>query len=102
MKATSPLFLSAFLLSVGIQGQEEPSLEIQLHPSIRVTGEAGATYVIESMTDLEGDFWLTRGVVEMNATLADWFDTVPAAGHQRYYRAVKVTKPEVEPIENMV
>ncbi len=40
--------------------QEAPLLEIALHPGIRVTGEVGSTYAIESKAEVEDDFWLTR------------------------------------------
>ena len=84
-------------------GPQAPELEIQLHPAITLTGEAGSTYVIESKTAVEDDFWVTRGVVELTSTQSQWFDSVPADGPRRIYRALKVTKPEgVQPIENMV
>ena len=104
MKTSSILsLLTGILFVVTSKAQEEPTVAIQLHPAITVTGEAGSTYVIESKTDLEGDFWLTRGVVELTSTQAQWFDSVPADTPKRIYRAVKVTKPEgVQPVENMV
>ena len=46
-------------------------------PGIRVTGEVGATYVIESTTEVEGDFWLTRGWIELTTPTAMWTDPVP-------------------------
>ena len=97
MKTTSAFIL---VLPVALQAQE---LAIQLHPTITVTGEAGSTYVIESKTSVEDDFWLTRGVVELTSPQAQWFDSVPTDAPRRIYRAVEVTKPEgVKPVENMV
>ncbi len=77
-------------------------LEIGVHPVIRVTGEVGGTYVIESKPDVEGDFWLTRGWVELSTPTAVWTDPVPTDSPRQVYRAVKVTKPVVETIPNMV
>ena len=82
--------------------QEAPALEIALYPGIRVTGEVGATYVIESKVEVEGDFWLTRGWIELTTRTTMWMDTVPTDSPRRVYRAVKVTKPLVQTIPNMV
>jgi hypothetical protein len=82
--------------------QEAPALEIALDPGIRVTGEVGTTYVIESKTYLESDFWLTRGWIELATPTAQWMDPVPTDAPRRVYRAVKVTKPAVQTIANMV
>ena len=104
MKTTSVYVLSLVLL----QAQDGPNLGIQLHPEsqaaqIQLTGEVGSTYVIESKTDLEEDFWLARAVLEMTTPEILWLDPVPADAPQRIYRAVKVAKAEgVQPIENMV
>jgi len=94
----SPFWLTAsFLLATPLLAQDEPA------PAITVTGVAGSTYVIESKNGVDDDFWLTRGVVELTSTQAQWFDSVPATAPKRIYRAVKQTKPEgVQPIENMV
>lgn len=103
MKTTLIPFLATFLVSAALQAQDAPSLAIGMHPAITVTGEAGSTYVIESKNGVEDDFWLTRGVVELTSTQAQWIDSVPADGPKRIYRAVKVTKPEgVQPVEGMV
>ncbi|MCZ7640130.1 MAG: formylglycine-generating enzyme family protein [Verrucomicrobia bacterium] len=83
-------------------GASRPSLEIALHPVIRVTGEVGATYVIESTSDVEGDFWLTRGWIELTTPTAVWTNPVPTDSPRRVYRALKVTKPAVQTIANMV
>jgi len=69
--------------------QEAPALEIALYPGIRVTGEVGATYVIESANDVESDFWLTRGWIELSTPTAIWMDPVPTDSPQRVYRAVQ-------------
>ena len=97
------LLLSTLLLTAPLAAQDDPTLAIQLHPAITVTGEVGSTYVIESKNGVDDDIWLTRGVVELTSTQATWSDSVPADGPKRIYRAVKQTKPEgVQPIENMV
>jgi len=82
--------------------QNAPTLEIALYPGIRVTGEVGTTYVIETKTEVEGDFWLTRGWIELTTPTAIWMDPVPTDAPRRVYRAVKVIKPVVQTIPNMV
>jgi formylglycine-generating enzyme required for sulfatase activity len=77
-------------------------LELALYPGIRVTGEVGTTYVIESKADVEGDFWLTRGWLELTTPTAIWMDPVPTDSPRRVYRAEKVVKPVVQTIANMV
>ena len=77
-------------------------VEIALYPGIRVTGEVGSTYVIESKAEVEGDFWLTRGWIELTTPTAMWMDPVPTDAPRRVYRAVKVTKPAVQTVANMV
>ena len=95
--------LVSLLFVLPLQAQEEPTRAIQPQPAVTVSGEAGSTYVIESKNGVDDDFWLMRGVVELTSTQAQWFDSVPAKGPRRIYRAVKVTKPEeVQPLENMV
>lgn len=107
MQTHSP-FRSAWVITFLIaaltgKAQNEPTLAIQMHPAITVVGEAGSTYVIESKNGVDDDWWLTRGVVELTSTQAQWMDSVPAEGPKRIYRAVKVTKPEgVQPVEGMV
>jgi hypothetical protein len=82
--------------------QEAPVLEIALYPGIRVTGEVGTTYVIESKGEVEGDFWLTRGWIELTTPTAIWMDPVPTDSPRKVYRAVKVIKPAVQTIADMV
>ena len=98
-----------FALLLGLAGwmppvtaQDGPSLEIALHPVIRVTGEVGATYVIESKNVADDDFWLTRGWIELTTPTAIWMDPVPTDSPRKVYRAVKVTKPVVQAVANMV
>ncbi len=78
------------------------SIEIALYPGIRVTGEVGTTYVIESKTEVEGDFWVTRGWIDLTTPTAIWMDPVPTDSPRKVYRAVKVTKPVVQTVANMV
>ncbi len=85
-----------------VWAQEAPALEIALHTVIRVTGEVGATYVIESRNGVEDDFWLTRGCLGLTTPTAVWTDPVPTDSPRKVYRAVKVTKPMVQTIPNMV
>jgi len=82
--------------------QAPASLEIALHPVIRVTGEVGATYVIESATEVDSEFWLTRGWIELSTPTAQWTDPVPSDSPRQVYRTVMVTKPVVQTIPNMV
>jgi len=82
--------------------QEAPVLEIALYPGIRVTGEVGSTYVIESKAEVDGDFWLTRGWIELTTPTAIWMDPVPTDSPRKVYQAVKVTKPVVQTVANMV
>jgi formylglycine-generating enzyme required for sulfatase activity len=58
--------------------------------------------VIESATDVESDFWLTRGWIELTTPTAMWMDPVPTDSPRKVYRAVKVTKPLGQTIPNMV
>ena len=104
MKTVTGLALMAGLAVVATtaMAQDAPTLEIALHPVIRVTGEVGATYVIESATEVESDFWLTRGWIELTTPTAQWTDPVPTDSPGKVYRAVKVTKPAVQTIANMV
>ena len=81
--------------------QEAPALEIALYPGIRVTGEVGVTYVIESKNGVDDDFWLTRGWIELTTPTAIWMDPVPTDSPGKVYRAVKVTKPSVQTIPKM-
>jgi len=85
-----------------MMGHGAAALEIAVYPGIRVTGEVGTTYVIESKTELEGDFWLTRGWIELTTPMAIWMDPVPTDSPRKVYRAVKVAKPVVQTISNMV
>jgi len=85
-----------------VGAQDAPALEIALYPGIRVTGEVGTTYVIESKNGVEGDFWLTRGWLELTTPTAIWMDPVPTDSPRKVYRAVKVTKPVVQTVPNMV
>ena len=78
MKTTLSPFLAPLLLTMALTAQEAPTLAIGIHPAITVTGEAGSTYVIESKNGVDDDFWLTRGVVELSSTQAQWLDSVPA------------------------
>lgn len=82
--------------------QEAPVLEIALYPGIRVTDAVGTTYVIESKGEVEGGFWLTRGWIELTTSTAMWMDPVPTDSPRKVYRAVKVTKPVVQTVANMV
>lgn len=82
--------------------QDSPILEIALYPGIRLTGELGTTYVIESKTEVEGASWMTRGWIELTTPTTIWIDPVPTDSPRRMYRAVKVTKPVVQTIANMV
>jgi formylglycine-generating enzyme required for sulfatase activity len=90
------------VVATAAMAQDAPSLEIALHPVVRVTGEVGTTYVIESATDVDSDFWLTRGWIELSAPTAQWTDPVPTDSPRRVYRAVKVTKPAIQAPANMV
>ncbi|MCZ7636485.1 MAG: leucine-rich repeat protein [Verrucomicrobia bacterium] len=85
-----------------VLGHGAAALEIALHPAIRVTGEVGSTYVIESKAEVEGDFWLTRGWIELATPTATWTDPLPTTSPRNVYRAVKVTKPVVQTIPNIV
>ncbi len=85
-----------------ISGYGASVLEIVLYPGLRVTGEVGTTYVIESKTDVDGDFWLTRGWIELTTPTAIWMDPVPTDSPRKVYRAVKVAKPVVQTVANMV
>jgi formylglycine-generating enzyme required for sulfatase activity len=96
------LGLSAWAVGPPVAAQDAPQLEIALYPGIRVTGEVGTTYVIESTTDVEGGFWLTRGWLELTTPTAMWMDSVPTDSLRRVYRAVKVTKPVAQTVANMV
>jgi hypothetical protein len=96
------LGLAAWAVGPPVTAQESPLLEIALYPGIRVTGEVGATYVIESKNGAEDDFWLTRGWIELATPTAIWTDPVPADSPRKVYRAVKVVKPVVQTIPNMV
>ncbi len=51
---------------------------------------------------MEGDFWLTRGWIELTTPTAIWMDPVPTDSPRKVYRAVKVTKPVVQTVTNMV
>ncbi len=82
--------------------QDAPVLEIALYPGLRVTGEVGTTYVIESKAEVEGDSWLTRGWMELTTPTAIWMDPVPTESPRKVYRALKVTKPVVQTVANMV
>ncbi len=81
--------------------QDAAILEIALRPEIRVSGEVGAIYVIESKSNVEGDFWLTRGWIELTTHSANWLDPMPAASPQRIYRAVKASRPDIQTIADM-
>ena len=96
------LALTAWSAGPPASAQDAPRLEIALYPGIRVTGEVGTTYVIESTTDVEGGFWLTRGWLELTTPTAMWMDPVPTEAPRRVYRALKVTKPAVQSPANMV
>ncbi|HOY58238.1 MAG TPA: SUMF1/EgtB/PvdO family nonheme iron enzyme, partial [Verrucomicrobiota bacterium] len=85
-----------------VGAQDAPVLEIALYPGIRLTGEVGTTYVIESKGEVDGDFWLTRGWIELSTPTAIWMDPVPTESPRKVYRAVKLTKPVVQPAANMV
>ncbi len=85
-----------------IAGYGAAILEIALYPGVQVTGEVGTTYVIESKAEVDGDFWLTRGWIELTTPMAIWMDPVPTDSPRRVYRAVKVTKPVVQTVANMV
>lgn len=93
MKSYPFLLMSVFLIAGQIRAQKRPVLTIeldaQMRPIIGVTGEVGATYVVESKTDLIEGLWLTRGVVEMVGAIGQWVDEAPATVAQRFYRAVK-------------
>ncbi len=67
-----------------------------------VTGEVGATYLIESSTNLGKEPWITRGWIDMATAAAKWTDPMPVNPAQRYYRVVKVTRPAVQTVANMV
>lgn len=100
-------FILVFGLAASAMGppawaQEGPALEMALYPGIRVTGEVGATYVIESKNGVEDDFWLTRGWLELTTPTVLWIDPVPTDSPRKVYRAVKVTKPMVQTVPNMV
>ncbi len=96
------LGLAAWAAGPPVEAQQAPVLEIALYPGIRVTGEVGATYVIESRAEVEGDFWLTRGCLDLTTPTAMWLDPVPTDSPRKICRAVKVTKPVVQTVANMV
>ena len=47
----------SLLFVLPLQAQEEPTLAIQPHPAVTVSGEAGSTYVIESKNGVDDHFY---------------------------------------------
>lgn len=97
---------AAAALAIGIftgspQAQEQAVLNIALHPAVQVSGEIGATYAIESKTELPGDAWVKRANLKMTQATMIWFDPEPAETGKRFYRAVRL-HPETPDMPGMV
>jgi len=100
------LGMAVWAAGLRVQAQEGASLELRLdperHPIIRVAAETGTTWVIESKTAVEADFWLTRGWIELTGPIGEWVDPVPRDSPHKIYRALKVIRPVLQTVSNMV
>jgi len=103
--ATRSLAVVWLLTGLG-HAQGKPMLAIEVesggYATVKLLGQAGSTYTIESKNQLRDPLWLTRGVIAAPAGAGRWTEPMPMNARPRFYRAAKVTKPAGEPVANMV
>ena len=65
------------------------TLQMQLHPGIQVTGDAGSLHRIEYTDDPARTNWTTATQLYLRSNPTLWLDPQPATG-QRFYRSIRL------------
>jgi formylglycine-generating enzyme required for sulfatase activity len=93
-----PTFLGLLVSTSGLHSfaQTPAAIEIDLYPGLTITGEVGAVYSVEYVTDLsQTNAWRSLEFLQLPSKTYLWIDPKPSTGARRYYRAVRQTRPEM-------
>ncbi|MBM3832669.1 MAG: formylglycine-generating enzyme family protein [Verrucomicrobia bacterium] len=99
MKTRLPNFVLISLCFFGdlaVSAQTPASLKIDLPGRLTITGEPGAVYSIEYVTDLsKTNAWRCLDFLQLPSRTHTWVDLSSSNASRRFYRAVRQARPEM-------